>query len=72
MIFESFSKNIKPLTDQIKERDEQFFLDNVHTSNFSNPDYIEMFSNVKRNWPNSQDKEKEIIWKQLNTIIDLL
>lgn len=79
-IIEQFLINIQPYKEQIKERNDNFFLKKNYqeevTKNVSEETNIEksldQILNLKEIWITLEEKNKEIIWDYFNVLVKLI
>lgn len=79
-IIEQFLINIQPYKEQIKNKDDEFFLKKNYeeevNKNVSEESYIEQsldqILNLKEIWVTLEEKNKEIIWSYFNVLVKLV
>ena len=69
IILNSFIRYILPFKDKILDKNEQFFLDGGGQENLD--DKYKYSLNLKENWGNLSDENKEVIWKYFQVLIVL-
>ena len=79
-IIEQFLINIQPYKEQIKNKNDKFFLEKIYqeevNKNVSEESYIEQsldqILNLKEIWVTLEEKNKEIIWDYFNVLVKLV
>lgn len=72
-IVKQFIYILKPFSDKILERDEEFFLTEVHES-FSNDQWmLNEINKIRSIWqdPNTTNETKESLWKYMTTFVKI-